>query len=95
MGIALFAFSLKIIPESRDLTGDPRHRALGFLLTRPRPALDQSSSALLLPFVIVGLGIGSVSAPMTSAVMASAPRPAQPAGFSPQCVNSVPCRASP
>ena len=47
--------------------------ALGFLLTRPHLALDQSSSALVLPFVIAGLGIGSVSAPMTSAVMASAP----------------------
>ncbi len=47
--------------------------AAGFLLTRPHFSLGLSTSALLLPFVIAGLGIGLVSAPMTSAVMASAP----------------------
>lgn len=50
--------------------------AVGFLLARPHLALDQSVVALVAPFIVTGLGIGSVSAPMTSAVMASAP-PAQ------------------
>jgi len=47
--------------------------AIGFLLVRPHLVLNGGVGPLILPFVISGLGIGVVSAPMTSAVMASAP----------------------
>ena len=47
--------------------------ALGFFLTRQAMSLDGGWEPLVLPFMVSGFGIGIVMAPMTSAVMASAP----------------------
>jgi EmrB/QacA subfamily drug resistance transporter len=47
--------------------------ALGFWLVRAPLALDADWVSLVFPFVVSGLGIGLVMAPMTSAVMSTAP----------------------
>jgi EmrB/QacA subfamily drug resistance transporter len=47
--------------------------AFGFYLTREAMSLDGGWEPLVVPFMVSGFGIGIVMAPMTSAVMASAP----------------------
>ena len=47
--------------------------ALGFLLVRRTLSLETNWEALVVPFMVSGFGIGFVMAPMTSAVMSSAP----------------------
>ena len=48
--------------------------ALGFFLMRGQMSLDTRWTSLVFPFVVSGFGIGLVMAPMTSAVMSTAPQ---------------------
>ena len=48
--------------------------AFGFFLMRGQMSLDTRWPSLVIPFVISGFGIGLVMAPMTSAVMSTAPQ---------------------
>jgi EmrB/QacA subfamily drug resistance transporter len=48
--------------------------AFGFFLMRGQMSLDTQWTSLVFPFVVSGFGIGLVMAPMTSAVMSTAPQ---------------------
>ena len=49
-------------------------RVVGFFLMRGQMSLDTQWTSLVVPFVVSGFGIGLVMAPMTSAVMSTAPQ---------------------
>jgi len=55
------------------ISGGMLTAAIGFFLTRQAMSLDGGWGPLVVPFMVSGFGIGIVMAPMTSAVMASAP----------------------
>lgn len=55
------------------ISGGMLTAAVGFFLTRQAMSLDGGWGPLVAPFMVSGFGIGIVMAPMTSAVMASAP----------------------